>query len=170
VPPLEETAAAGAGIRERLKAHRAAAACAACHDRIDPLGFALEGFDVLGRRRDRDDGAAPLDLSAEFVDGTTFTGFEGLRGFLADRRDLVMLQFCRKLLGYALGRAVLPTDLPLVESLRDRTMEEDAGISAAVLGIVQSRQFLNRCGTKVDETTATLPPEQVLPPSQEAGP
>ena len=170
VPPLEEATAAGAGIRERLKAHRAAAACAACHDRIDPLGFALEGFDVLGRRRDRDDGAAPLDLSAEFVDGTIFIGFEGLRGFLADRRDLVMLQFCRKLLGYALGRAVLPTDLPLVESLRDRTLKEDAGISAAVLGIVQSRQFLNRCGTKVDETTATLPPEQVLPPSQEAGP
>ena len=151
VPPLEEAAAAGAGIRERLKAHRAAAACAACHDRIDPLGFALEGFDVLGRRRDRDDGSAPLDLSAEFVDGTTFTGFEGLRGFLADRRDLVMLQFCRKLLGYALGRAVLPTDLPLVESLRDRILEEDAGISAAVLGIVQSRQFLNRRGTMVDE-------------------
>jgi hypothetical protein len=151
VPPLEEAAAAGAGIRERLKAHRAAAACAACHDRIDPLGFALEGFDVLGRRRDRDDGSAPLDLSAEFVDGTTFTGFAGLRGFLADRRDLVMLQFCRKLLGYALGRAVLPTDLPLAESLRDRILEADAGISAAVLGIVQSRQFLNRRGTMVDE-------------------
>jgi mono/diheme cytochrome c family protein len=158
VPPLEEAAAAGAGIRERLKAHRAAAACAACHDRIDPLGFALEGFDVLGRRRDLDDGSAPLDLSAEFVDGTTFTGFEGLRGFLADRRDLVMLQFCRKLLGYALGRAVLPTDLPLVESLRDRILEEDAGISAAVLGIVQSRQFLNRHGRLVDEVEEETAP------------
>ena len=169
VPPLEEAAAAGAGVRERLKAHRAAAACAACHDRIDPLGFALEGFDVLGRRRNRDDGSAPLDLSAEFVDGTTFTGFEGLRGFLADRRDLVMLQFCRKLLGYALGRAVLPTDLPLVESLRDRILEEDAGISAAVLGIVQSRQFLNRHGTMADESGEPVPAEHSLPPAQEAG-
>jgi hypothetical protein len=170
VPPLEESAAEGAGIRERLKAHRAAAACAACHDRIDPLGFALEGFDVLGRRRDRDDGSAPLDLSAEFVDGTTFTGFEGLRGFLADRRDLVMLQFCRKLLGYALGRAVLPTDMPLVESLRDRILEEDAGISAAVLGIVQSRQFLNRRGKVVDESGEPPQPDRSLPPAQEAGP
>jgi hypothetical protein len=169
VPPLEAAAAAGAGVRERLKAHRAAAACAACHDRIDPLGFALEGFDVLGRRRDRDDGSAPLDLSAEFVDGTTFTGFEGLRGFLTDRRDLVMLQFCRKLLGYGLGRAVLPTDLPLVESLRDRILEEDAGISAAVLGIVQSRQFLNRRGTMVDESGEPVPAEHALPPTQEAG-
>jgi cytochrome c553 len=168
VPPLEAAAAAGAGVRERLKAHRAAAACAACHDRIDPLGFALEGFDVLGRRRDRDDGSAPLDLSAEFVDGTTFTGFEGLRGFLADRRDLVMLQFCRKLLGYGLGRAVLPTDLPLVESLRDRILEEDAGISAAVLGIVQSRQFLNRRGTMADESGEPVPAEHSLPPTQEA--
>jgi hypothetical protein len=170
VPPLEESAAAGAGVRERLKAHRAAAACAACHDRIDPLGFALEGFDVLGRRRDRDDGSAPLDLSAEFVDGTTFTGVEGLRGFLADRRDLVMLQFCRKLLGYALGRSVLPTDLPLVESLRDRILEEDAGISAAVLGIVQSRQFLNRRGKMGDEPVGTTQPEPSLAPAQEAGP
>jgi len=171
VPPLEEAvAAAGAGIRERLKVHRAAAACAACHDRIDPLGFALEGFDVLGRRRDRDDGSAPLDLSAEFVDGTTFTGFEGLRGFLADRRDLVTLQFCRKLLGYALGRGVLPTDLPLVERLRDRILEEDAGISAAVLGIVQSRQFLNRRGGSADEQAETPAPDRSLPPAQEAGP
>ena len=161
VPPLEESAAAGTGIRDRLKAHRAAAACAACHDRIDPLGFALDGFDVLGRRRDRDDASAPLDLSAEFVDGTKFTGLEGLRGFLADRRDLVMLQCCRKLLGYALGRAVLPTDLPLVESLRDRIVQEDAGISVAVLGIVQSRQFLNRRGASADEgSKATLPPHQ----------
>jgi hypothetical protein len=164
VPPLEESAAAGAGIRDRLKIHREAAACAACHDRIDPLGFALEGFDVLGRRRDRDNASAPLDLSAEFVDGTKFTGLEGLRGFLADRRDIVMLQFCRKLLGYALGRAVLPTDLPLVESLRDRILEEDAGISAAVLGIVQSRQFLNRRGASADELS-----EASHPPTQEAG-
>jgi hypothetical protein len=161
VPPLEDSAAAGTGIRDRLKAHRAAAACAACHDRIDPLGFALDGFDVLGRRRDRDDASAPLDLSAEFVDGTKFTGLEGLRDFLADRRDLVMLQCCRKLLGYALGRAVLPTDLPLVESLRDRIVQEDAGISVAVLGIVQSRQFLNRRGASADEgSKATLPPHQ----------
>ena len=164
VPPLEESAADGAGIRDRLKIHREAAACAACHDRIDPLGFALEGFDVLGRRRDRDDASAPLDLSAEFVDGTKFTGLEGLRGFLADRRDIVMLQFCRKLLGYALGRAVLPTDLPLVESLRDRILEEDAGISAAVLGIVQSRQFLNRRGASAEELS-----EASHPPTQEAG-
>ena len=164
VPPLEESAAAGTGIRDRLKAHRAAAACAACHDRIDPLGFALDGFDVLGRRRDRDDASAPLDLSAEFVDGTKFTGLEGLRDFLADRRDLVMLQCCRKLLGYALGRAVLPTDLPLVESLRDRIVQEDAGISVAVLGIVQSRQFLNRRGASADEGS-----KATLPPLQEAG-
>ena len=171
VPPLEEAAAAaGSGIRARLKAHRAAAACAACHDRIDPLWFALEGFDVLGRRRDHDDASAPLDLSAEFVDGSTFTGFDGLRGFLADRRDLVMLQFCRKLLGYALGRAVLSTDLPLVESLRDRILEQDAGISAAVLGIVESRQFLNRRGQMVDAPAETPSPDRSLPPAQKAGP
>jgi hypothetical protein len=150
VPPLEESADVAAGIRDRLEAHRAADACAVCHDRIDPLGFALEGFDVLGRHRDRDDTSAPLDLAGEFVDGTTFVGVAGLRGFLADRRDLVVLQFCRKLLGYALGREVLPTDLPLLERLRDQILEEDAGFSAAVLGIVTSRQFLHRRGEPTD--------------------
>jgi hypothetical protein len=144
IPPLDESAAAGLGLRARLQAHRANAACAVCHDRIDPLGFALEGFDVLGRRRDRDDAGAPVDLVATLADGTTFAGFDGLRDYLARSRDAVTLQFCRKLLGYALGRETLPTDLPLLEDLSSRILAEDAGISAAVLGIVHSRQFQNR--------------------------
>jgi hypothetical protein len=144
VPPLDESPAAGLGLRDRLQAHRADAACAVCHDRIDPLGFALEGFDVLGRRRDRDDAGAPVDLVATLADGTSFAGFDGLRDYLARSRDAVTLQFCRKLLGYALGRETLPTDLPLLEDLRDRILATDAGISAAVLGIVHSRQFQNR--------------------------
>lgn len=144
IPPLDESPAAGLGLRARLQAHRANAACAVCHDRIDPLGFALEGFDVLGRRRDLDDAGAPVDLVATLADGTTFTGFDGLRDYLARRRDVVTLQFCRKFLGYALGRETLPTDLPLLEGLRDRILAEDAGVSAAVLGIVHSRQFQNR--------------------------
>jgi len=144
IPPLDESPAAGLGLRARLQAHRANAACAVCHDRIDPFGFALEGFDVLGRRRDFDDTGAPVDLVATLADGTTFTGFDGLRDYLGRSRDVVTLQLCRKLLGYALGREVLPTDLPLLEDLRGRILAEDAGISAAVLGIVHSRQFQNR--------------------------
>ena len=144
IPSLDESPASGLGLRERLQAHRVNTACAVCHDRIDPLGFALEGFDVLGRSRDRDDAGAPIDLVATLADGTTFTGLEGLRGYLVENRDAVTLQFCRKLLGYALGREVLPTDMPLLEGLRDRILAEDAGISTAVLGIVHSRQFLNR--------------------------
>ncbi|MFM8497117.1 MAG: DUF1592 domain-containing protein, partial [Planctomycetia bacterium] len=144
IPPLDESPAAGLGLRARLQAHRANAACAVCHDRIDPLGFALEGFDVLGRRRDLDDTGAPVDLVATLADGTTFAGFDGLRDYLTRSRDVVTLQFCRKLLGYALGREILPTDLPLLEDLRGRILAEDAGISAAVLGIVHSRQFQNR--------------------------
>lgn len=144
IPPLDESPAAGLGLRARLQAHRANAACAVCHDRIDPLGFALEGFDVLGRRRDLDDTGAPVDLVATLADGTTFSGFDGLRDYLASSRDVVTLQFCRKLLGYALGREILPTDLPLLEDLRGRILAADAGISAAVIGIVHSRQFQNR--------------------------
>jgi hypothetical protein len=144
IPPLDESPAAGLGLRARLQAHRANAACAVCHDRIDPLGFALEGFDALGRRRDLDDAGAPVDLVATLADGTTFTGFDGLRDHLARHRDVVTLQLCRKLLGYALGREILPTDLPLLEDLCGRILGDDAGISAAVLGIVHSRQFQNR--------------------------
>ncbi len=144
IPPLDESPAPGLGLRARLQAHRANAACAVCHDGIDPLGFALEGFDVLGRRRDRDDAGVPVDLVATLADGTTFGGFGGLRDYRARSSDAVTLQFCRKLLGYAVGRETLPTDLPLLEDLGGRILAEDAGISAAVLGIVQSRQFQNR--------------------------
>ncbi len=144
IPPLDASPAVNLSLRARLQAHRANAACAVCHDRIDPLGFALEGFDVLGRRRDLDDTGAPVDLVATLADGRTFTGFDGLRDYLASSRDVVTLQFCRKLLGYALGRETLPTDLPLLEDLRGRILADDAGVSAAVLGIVHSRQFQNR--------------------------
>ncbi|MEZ0276026.1 MAG: DUF1592 domain-containing protein [Roseimicrobium sp.] len=143
VPELKEHGAKPATVREMLEMHRASKACSSCHDRIDPLGFALENFDALGRFRDKDEAGLPLDTSAQ-VKGTKFSGFDGLREYLASQDAQFSNQFARKLLGYALGRQVLPSDRELLKSVIAKTRAADGSISAAVLEIVNSRQFLNR--------------------------
>lgn len=143
VPELKEHGPKPATVREMLELHRASKACSSCHDRIDPLGFALENFDALGRFRDKDEAGLPLDTSAQ-VKGTKFTGFEGLREYLSSHENQFSSQFARKLLGYALGRSVMPSDKQLLKAITAKTMASDSHFSAAVLEIVNSRQFLNR--------------------------
>lgn len=143
VPELKEHGPKPASVREMLEQHRASKACSSCHDRIDPLGFALENFDALGRFRDKDEAGLPLDTSAQ-VKGAKFSGFQGLREYLASHENQFSSQFARKLLGYALGRSVLPSDKQLLKAVTARTMASDSHFSAAVLEIVNSRQFLNR--------------------------
>jgi hypothetical protein len=133
-----------ASLREALLKHREDLACAVCHDRIDPLGFALESFDPIGRRRAVDDAGGAIDDTGELRDGTTFKGMAGLRGYLAKNRGPFLRQFSRKLLGYALGRSVLPGDQELLGRLTARLDSEDGTVSAAVVEIVSSRQFLHR--------------------------
>ncbi|WP_206026133.1 DUF1592 domain-containing protein [Roseimicrobium sp. ORNL1] len=143
VPELKEHGPKPATVREMLELHRASKACSSCHDRIDPLGFALENFDALGRFRDKDEAGLPLDTSAQ-VKGTKFTGFAGLREYLSSHENQFSSQFARKLLGYALGRSVMPSDKQLLKTITAKTMASDSHFSAAVLEIVNSRQFLNR--------------------------
>ncbi|RBP36082.1 cytochrome c [Roseimicrobium gellanilyticum] len=143
VPELKEHGPTPATVREMLEQHRASKACSSCHDRIDPLGFALENFDALGRFRDKDEAGLPLDTSAQ-VKSTKFTGFAGLREYLASHESQFSSQFARKLLGYALGRSVQPSDKQLLKAITAKTMASDSHFSAAVLEIVNSRQFLNR--------------------------
>lgn len=89
-------------------------ACAKCHAHIDPFGFALEGYDALGGKRESD-----VDTTATLLDGQVITGAVGLRHYLLqDRRGDVVRQFCRKLLGYALGREVLLSDEPLLDHMQ----------------------------------------------------
>jgi hypothetical protein len=105
VPSLEaegETVNAGS-LRERLEAHRADPTCAACHDRMDPLGFGMESFDVLGRYRESDGGVA-VDASGVLPSGEKFNGPGELKGILMERRDQVMKHLVKKLTGYAYGR------------------------------------------------------------------
>ena len=139
VPTLPETPPAGLTERQLTAQHSSDPACAGCHIRIDPYGFALEAYDAIGRRREGTDTAAKL------ANGTQFTGLDGLRNHLiTQRREAITQQFTRKLLGYALGRAVQLSDKPLIRELtaQPRTAAE------VVEGIVRSRQFRELRGTE----------------------
>jgi hypothetical protein len=144
VPELKEHAQKPATVREMLEQHRADKACSSCHDRIDPLGFALENFDAIGRFREKDEAGLPLDVSGKVKGSATFTGIEGLREYLKTQDTQFNSQFARKLLGYAVGRSVLPTDKQLVNSITAKMKADSGNFSSAVLAIVNSRQFLNR--------------------------
>ncbi len=143
VPKLDDSVASAKSLRERLERHRADRACAVCHDKIDPLGFALEGFDPIGRVRKTDDAGAAVDDSAKVRDGRSFAGLKGLQQFLKERNPEFDALFCRKLLGYALGRSVLPTDKLLLEQMKKQLQNGDPTFAGAVLAVVESPQFLS---------------------------
>jgi hypothetical protein len=144
VPPFPEHSDKPMTVREKLESHRADKACASCHDKIDPLGFALEGFDALGRFRDKDENGLAIDDTGSLKDGTTMEGIAGLRDYLA-RHDREFNQvLARKLIGYALGRSVLPSDKVLIEEIASALKSSEGKFSTAVLAIVQSPQFRNR--------------------------
>ena len=106
------------------------------------MGFALEGFDPIGRRREKDLANLAIDSNATLADGTRFEGIQGLRNYLLyTRRDAVLRQFCRKLLGYALGRGVQLSDESLLSEMQRRLSENGYRFSVAVETIVRSRQF-----------------------------
>ena len=142
VPQLPDTTAAGLSERELIEQHSRAAECAGCHKRIDPYGFALEDFDATGRLRKADAGGRSLETRTTLIDGTRIEGLDGLRDYLlTQRRDDFVRQFCRKLLGYALGRAVQLSDQPLLNEMMARLARQDFRISVAVETIVLSDQF-----------------------------
>jgi hypothetical protein len=144
VPKLDDSVSTASTLRERLERHRKDKACSVCHERIDPLGFALEGFDPIGRIRPTDEAGLAIDNSGEWRDGTKFQGLDGLRNFLASHDKEFTTNFCRKLVGYALGRSLIITDRPLIDSMRADLGKSDDRFSIAVLDVVKSRQFLNR--------------------------
>ena len=129
-------------MRQLTEKHSSDPRCAGCHARIDAFGYALEGFDAIGRRRDRDLGDRPIDTRAKAPDGAELDGLEGLREYLlTNRRGAFLKQFCRKLLGYALGREVQLSDGPLLTEMQKALSSRGYRISAAVEAIVRSRQF-----------------------------
>ena len=110
--------------------------------KIDPFGFALEAFDAIGRRREVDLGERLIDSKTTLPDGREIEGIAGLRDYLAGpRREAFLRQFCRKLLGYALGRGVQLSDEPLLAEMREQLAKNDYRFSVAIATIVHSRQF-----------------------------
>jgi hypothetical protein len=144
VPPLpdDEAETEGLTMRQLVERHVSDPKCAGCHRRIDPYGFSLEAFDAIGRHRATDLAGRPIDTQVTAPDGTELEGFEGLRTYLlTTRRDAVVRQFCRKLLGYALGRAVQLSDEPLLARMQAALEANDYKVVVAVEAIVLSRQF-----------------------------
>ena len=145
VPELEETGAGGAALsmRERLAAHRANPACASCHRLMDPVGFAFEHYDAVGRWRDADAGA-PIDASGTLFDGSRFDGVAELEEALLARPELFVTTLTEKLLTFATGRGMTYGDAPTVRRIVREAAEEDYRFSALVLGIVDSLPFQMR--------------------------
>jgi len=140
--PEDESDTQGLTIRQLVEKHTSNSACAVCHSRIDPFGFALERFDAIGRRREKDLGARPIDVHAKLKDGTEFEDLNGLRQYLLDKRfDDMLQQFCRKLFGYALGRSIQLSDDLVLEKMQENMKRNGYRFSSVVETIVQSAPF-----------------------------
>ena len=131
-------------IRERLAAHRTNPTCASCHAVIDPLGFALENFDVIGGWRTVDEAGKPVDAAGTTMSGANVQGLRGLRALLLERREQFPRTVTEKLLAYALGRRVEYYDRPAVRSIVRDAEAQDFRWSALILGIVKSPAFQMR--------------------------
>ena len=144
VPNLREnTVSESLPMRARLAEHRANAACASCHDLMDPIGFALENFDAIGRWRTAEDGL-PIDVTGGLPDGSKFAGVAGLESGLLKQPDLFVSTLTEKLLIFALGRGVEPTDAPSVRRIVREAGANDFRFSAVILGVVNSVPFTMR--------------------------
>lgn len=142
IPDLAPTDANGRvlSMREQMEVHRRNPSCAVCHVRMDPLGFAMENFDAIGRFRTRSAGA-PVDASAQFADGTMLDGVGGVRAFVLQHRDSYVHTFVEKLMTFALGRHVDYRDQPAIRRIVRDAAASDYRWSSIVLGIVTSAPF-----------------------------
>ena len=143
VPPLPgDEASEELTVRELVEKHTSDPSCANCHARIDGYGFALERFDAIGRARKTDMGGRKIETQSRLFDGTKVDGADDLRDYLLNvKRDALLQQFCRKLLGYSLGRTVQLSDRKLITEMRRALDQNDFKFSAAVETIVLSKQF-----------------------------
>jgi len=130
----------GLSVRERLAQHSRQASCAHCHSRFDPLGFALEHFDPIGRWRDAYRDGREIEAFGTLQDGATIRGLSGLEDYLRQHRPLFYRTLSAKLLGYALGRNELLSDRPLIDALVE-DCASGGGFAQLALRIVRSPQF-----------------------------
>lgn len=144
VPALKDnTVDSTLSVRERLAVHRANTACAGCHNLMDPVGFALENYDAVGRWRNLEAGK-PVDATGGLPDGSKFEGVAGLERGILNRPELFVGTLTEKLLTYALGRGVEHYDAPTVRMVVHSAAEKDYRFSEIIQAIVRSKPFQMR--------------------------
>ncbi len=145
VPPLDTDGSApqAGSVRQRMEQHRNNPVCASCHKIMDPIGFSLENFDLIGRYRSSDAGIL-IDASGQLVDGTKLDGPASLRLALLSRSDVFVRTMTEKLLTYGTGRALRYYDMPVVRSIDREAARNDNRFSSLIVGIVKSDPFQMR--------------------------
>jgi hypothetical protein len=143
VPALKENLESErptASVRERMEQHRQNEPCASCHKMMDPIGFSLDAFDVVGLWRIHD-GDFPVDASGQMFDGSKLDGPASLRQALLSHREAFIRTFTGNLLAYALGRVLESYDMPAVRAIDGQAARNNNRFSSFILGIVQSVPF-----------------------------
>ncbi|HKE82179.1 MAG TPA: DUF1592 domain-containing protein [Vicinamibacterales bacterium] len=164
-PPGVETNLGGAeaaktsSLRQRLEMHRASPVCASCHKIMDPMGFALENFDLIGEWRETD-GPGKIDSTGQLADGTPVKGPVDLRQALLNRSDAFMTTATEKLLTYALGRPVHAQDMPTVRAIVRRAAANNNRFSSLVAGIIESDAFQKRIKAERTPQRARVPEDR----------
>jgi hypothetical protein len=152
------------GMRQRILEHRVNPTCSACHNLMDPMGFALENFDWTGRWRDKEFDGSPIDTTGALPSGEKFDGPAGLRQVLLDKKDDFLRQVTGKVLGYALGRNLQDGDSCTVQHLADALKRDNYQARTLMREIVLSTPFRSSQGGKVViEAAAPPPPKRVTP-------
>jgi hypothetical protein len=156
VPTLEESnrgaTTAAKTVREQLEVHRRNAACASCHRIIDPPGFALENFNSVGQWRDAAADGAPIDAAGMLADGASVDGPAALRDAILSRPDPFVTTLTERMLTYALGRGLEPSDMPVVRGIVKKAAQSEYRLASVVIGIVESRPFQMRATLEPAET------------------
>ncbi len=144
IPALKDnTIAASLTVRERLAEHRANVACAGCHKLMDPVGFSLENYDAVGRWRTLEEGR-PVDALGGLPDGSKFDGVAGLEAALLKRPEVFVTTLTEKLLTFAVGRGVEPSDAPAIRKIVEASRSQDYRFSSLIVGIARSTPFQMR--------------------------
>jgi hypothetical protein len=147
--------------RERMEQHRANPTCNSCHRVIDPLGLALENFDVTGAWRIKDN-EVPVDVNGDLYDGTRIEGPAGLRAALLKHQDLFLTGFTESLLTYAVGRRIEYTDMPMIRAIVWEAAKKDHKLAAFVVAVVNSNAFRMSVveSTKSEKRAADAAPQR----------
>jgi uncharacterized protein DUF1592/uncharacterized protein DUF1588/uncharacterized protein DUF1587/uncharacterized protein DUF1585/uncharacterized protein DUF1595 len=164
VPTLEESNKTGAvqakTLREQVEKHRAVQPCAGCHAIIDPPGFALEHFNSVGQWRETDEQGRSIDANGVLADGTKVDGPIALRNAILKRPDAFATVITSRLLTYALGRGLEPSDMPVVRKIVKKAALDDYRFAAIISGIVESPVFQMRTRLEPSESTVAQAKEQ----------